>query len=145
MVPFFPNPNKPLFASSTRQSSPLITTILPTRTPSSQFPLILWFVSFDFKLSKLFILSQLQLCAQVASFASTPDLSECVFQLRTLIHRNNSLLKAPSNKTLDAITSFAGEIMQKCQLLRERTKASKARASGAYLSSPRIVRTIPHL
>ncbi|KAJ7811516.1 hypothetical protein B0H13DRAFT_2383851 [Mycena leptocephala] len=84
--------------------------------------------------------SLLQLRAQVASFASTPDLSECVFQLRTLIHRNNSLLKAPSNKTLDAITSFAGEIVHKRQLLRERAKASKARASGAMAAAARSER-----
>ncbi|KAJ7905888.1 hypothetical protein B0H13DRAFT_2334090 [Mycena leptocephala] len=91
--------------------------------PSSQFPLIL---CFNF--------------ASSCFFASTPDLSECVFQLRTLIHRNNSLLKAPSNKTLDAITSFAGEIVQKRQLLRERAKASKARASGAMAAAARSER-----
>ncbi|KAJ6556682.1 hypothetical protein B0H10DRAFT_1967571 [Mycena sp. CBHHK59/15] len=60
---------------------------------------------------------------QIASFASSPDLSECVFSIRTGLHQNNSCLESTtSGDVLIAVSDFAGEIIRSRQLFRDRQR-----------------------
>ncbi|KAJ6628092.1 hypothetical protein B0H10DRAFT_2428963 [Mycena sp. CBHHK59/15] len=65
--------------------------------------------------------TQLQFREQIASFASSPDLSESVFSIRTGLHQNNSRLESTtSGDVLIAVSDFAGEIIRSHQLFRDR-------------------------
>ncbi|KAJ7738034.1 hypothetical protein DFH07DRAFT_966186 [Mycena maculata] len=60
---------------------------------------------------------------QVTSFATVPALAECVFNLRSMMHSNNSRIPTPISETFIHIQDFAGEIIRKRQLIRERKHA----------------------
>ncbi|KAJ7473311.1 hypothetical protein FB451DRAFT_1248970 [Mycena latifolia] len=71
--------------------------------------------------------SVLALREHVASFASSPELSECVFTIRTALHQNNSRFESSSGEVLAAISDFAGEIVRSRQLIRDRHRAQSTR------------------
>ncbi|KAJ7366432.1 hypothetical protein DFH08DRAFT_797414 [Mycena albidolilacea] len=60
---------------------------------------------------------------QVASFALVPELGECVFTIRSMMHSNNVHLGTPFSNVFISIQDFAGEIIHKRQLFRERRGA----------------------
>ncbi|KAJ7476355.1 hypothetical protein B0H11DRAFT_2235108 [Mycena galericulata] len=68
---------------------------------------------------------------QVVSFAIAPDLAECVFTIRSMMHSNNARLKAPISDTFISIQDFAGEIIRKRQLFRDRKHAQIDRIRAA--------------
>ncbi|KAJ7816102.1 hypothetical protein B0H13DRAFT_1923794 [Mycena leptocephala] len=84
--------------------------------------------------------SVLELQPQVASFVLTPDIGECVFAIRSKMLQNNSRLHTPPDATFALITDFAGEIVRKRQLFRERKRAQDARLSGAKAAANRAER-----
>ncbi|KAJ7215468.1 hypothetical protein GGX14DRAFT_562680 [Mycena pura] len=67
--------------------------------------------------------SVLEFRPQVASFAMTPEVGECVSTIRTHMARNNAKLKTPPNDVFADIQDFAGEIVRKRQLFRDRQLA----------------------
>ncbi|KAJ7479654.1 hypothetical protein FB451DRAFT_1556526 [Mycena latifolia] len=71
--------------------------------------------------------SVLQFRKQVASFALTPEVGECVFTIRSKLAQNNSRLGAPPDDIFSSITNFAGEIARSRQLYRDRKRAKAAR------------------
>ncbi|KAJ6612636.1 hypothetical protein B0H10DRAFT_2222987 [Mycena sp. CBHHK59/15] len=57
-----------------------------------------------------------------------PDLSECVFSIRTGLHQNNSRLESTtSGDVLIAVSDFAGEIIRSRQLFRDRQRDQTVR------------------
>ncbi|KAJ7844976.1 hypothetical protein B0H13DRAFT_2363954 [Mycena leptocephala] len=82
-------------------------------------------------------LSVLELQPQVASFALTPDIGECVFAIRSKMLQNNLRLHTPPDATFALITDFASEIVRKWQLFREHKRAQDARLSGAKAAANR--------
>ncbi|KAJ7934266.1 hypothetical protein B0H13DRAFT_2305995 [Mycena leptocephala] len=74
--------------------------------------------------------SVLQFREQVASFALTADIAECVFAIRSQLHSNNSRLGTPPDEAFSTISDFAGEIARTRQLYRDRKRAQTARISA---------------
>ncbi|KAJ6540940.1 hypothetical protein B0H10DRAFT_2245124 [Mycena sp. CBHHK59/15] len=89
--------------------------------------------------------SILQFQEQIASFASSPDLSECVFSIRTGLHQNNSRLESTtSGDVLIAVSDFAGEIIQEAAVARaERREALKYAEKKRALSPDEDTVSIP--
>ncbi|KAJ7113786.1 hypothetical protein C8R44DRAFT_740682 [Mycena epipterygia] len=73
----------------------------------------------------------LSLRPQVMSFATVPELAECVFTIRSMMHSNNARLKTPISETFIHIQDFAGEIIRKRQLIRDRKHAQIDRIRAA--------------
>ncbi|KAJ7466666.1 hypothetical protein B0H11DRAFT_2197569 [Mycena galericulata] len=71
--------------------------------------------------------SVLALREHVASFALSPELSECVFTIRTALNHNNARFESTSGEVLAAISDFAGEIVRSRQLIRDRNRAQSTR------------------
>ncbi|KAF7372230.1 hypothetical protein MVEN_00082500 [Mycena venus] len=67
--------------------------------------------------------SVLQFREQVASFASSSEIAECVFTIRSAMVKNSSRLENPPDDIFASITDFAGEIARSCQLFRDRKRA----------------------
>ncbi|KAJ6447863.1 hypothetical protein C8R45DRAFT_948310 [Mycena sanguinolenta] len=84
--------------------------------------------------------SVLQFRPQITSFASNPDLAECVFALRSQMQQNNTRLTTPPSDVYNAIVLFAGEIVRKRHLLRDRKRAQVSRLSGAAGAAARAQR-----
>ncbi|KAJ7436543.1 hypothetical protein FB451DRAFT_1193839 [Mycena latifolia] len=63
--------------------------------------------------------SVLALREHVVSFASSQELSKCVFTIRIALHQNNSRFESTSGEVLAAISDFAGEIVRSHQLIRD--------------------------
>ncbi|KAJ6566347.1 hypothetical protein B0H19DRAFT_1372581 [Mycena capillaripes] len=76
----------------------------------------------------------------VASFASTPEVGECVFTIRALMQHNNARLSTTPDDAYASIVSFAGEIARKRQLFRDRQRAQKATQSGIEAAAVRAER-----
>ncbi|KAF8158751.1 hypothetical protein K438DRAFT_1961011 [Mycena galopus ATCC 62051] len=77
---------------------------------------------------------------QIASFALVPDLGECIFLIRSMMHANNARLDSPPSDTFTSIQDFAGEIVRKRQTLRERKRANLERARVAEGAAARLER-----
>ncbi|KAF8177106.1 hypothetical protein K438DRAFT_1770219 [Mycena galopus ATCC 62051] len=77
---------------------------------------------------------------QIASFALVPDLGECIFLIRSMMHANNARLDTPPSDTFTSIQDFAGEIVHKRQTLRERKRANLERALVAEGAAARLER-----
>ncbi|KAJ7848046.1 hypothetical protein B0H14DRAFT_2583269 [Mycena olivaceomarginata] len=77
---------------------------------------------------------------QVASFALVPELGECVFTIRSMMHTNNTHLGTPFSDAFISIQDFAGEIIRKRQLFRERRRANADRVRAAEGAAARIER-----
>ncbi|KAF7356000.1 hypothetical protein MVEN_00929400 [Mycena venus] len=75
--------------------------------------------------------SVLQFRPQIASFASIPDVGECVFAIRAQLQSNNARLNTPSIGVLADIQDFAGEIARTRQLFRDRRRAQTDRVRAA--------------
>ncbi|KAK7062308.1 hypothetical protein R3P38DRAFT_2597356 [Favolaschia claudopus] len=84
--------------------------------------------------------SLLSFRSQVASFALSAELAECVFTLRTQFQKNNSHFTAPPSKAYADILGFVGEIISKRQLFRDRKRAQTERKSGAEAAIARAQR-----
>jgi hypothetical protein len=74
------------------------------------------------------------------SFAIVPDLAECVFTIRSMMHSNNARLGAPISATFISLQDFAGEIIRKRQLIRERRRAQADRLRAAEGVAARMER-----
>ncbi|KAJ6629358.1 hypothetical protein B0H10DRAFT_2208764 [Mycena sp. CBHHK59/15] len=66
----------------------------------------------------------LQFHPQVASFVLIPELGECVFSIRAMMHASSAQLGTPFSDTFVSIQDFAGEILRKHQTFRERKHAN---------------------
>ncbi|KAJ7309350.1 hypothetical protein DFH08DRAFT_823522 [Mycena albidolilacea] len=77
---------------------------------------------------------------QVASFVLVPELGECVFTIRSMMHSNNAHLGTPFSDAFISIQDFAGEIIRKRQLFRERRRANADRVRAAEGAAARIER-----
>ncbi|KAJ6592455.1 hypothetical protein B0H19DRAFT_1245331 [Mycena capillaripes] len=77
---------------------------------------------------------------QIASFAMSSDIGECVFAIRSKMLQNNTRLRTPPDASFASLTDFAGEIVRKRQLLRERKRAQDTRSSGAKAAANRAER-----
>ncbi|KAJ7088180.1 hypothetical protein C8R44DRAFT_752011 [Mycena epipterygia] len=75
--------------------------------------------------------SVLQFRDQVASFALTPEVGECVFAICAQMQLNNTRLGTPPDDVFSSITDFAGEIVRTRQLYRDRKRAQDARVCAA--------------
>ncbi|KAJ6622602.1 hypothetical protein B0H10DRAFT_2013446 [Mycena sp. CBHHK59/15] len=73
----------------------------------------------------------LSLRPQVTSFATVPELAECVFTIRLMMHSNNARLKTPISETFIHIQDFTGEIIRKRQLICDRKHAQIDRIRAA--------------
>ncbi|KAJ6592547.1 hypothetical protein B0H19DRAFT_1055259 [Mycena capillaripes] len=82
----------------------------------------------------------LQFRSQVSSFAMVPDLGECVFTIRSMMHANNAHLGTPFSDAFISIQDFAGEIIRKRQLFRERKRANADRIKAAEGIAARLER-----
>ncbi|KAJ7814559.1 hypothetical protein B0H13DRAFT_2381686 [Mycena leptocephala] len=82
----------------------------------------------------------LQFRPQVASFALVPELGECVFTIRSMMHANNARLGTPFSDAFISIQDFAGEIIRKRQVLRERRRANADRVHAAKGVAARLER-----
>ncbi|KAJ7818324.1 hypothetical protein B0H14DRAFT_2839491 [Mycena olivaceomarginata] len=76
--------------------------------------------------------------SQVLSFAVVPDLAECVFNIRSLMHNNYCRLATPFSDTFIHLQDFASEIAHKRQLIRERKRSQADRARAANDIAARI-------
>ncbi|KAJ7739442.1 hypothetical protein DFH07DRAFT_965729 [Mycena maculata] len=70
----------------------------------------------------------LQFRPQVASFAQVADLADCVFILRSMMHASRARLGTPPNATFVSLQDFAGEIVRKRHIFRERQRANAEQA-----------------
>ncbi|KAJ7346069.1 hypothetical protein DFH08DRAFT_961546 [Mycena albidolilacea] len=69
--------------------------------------------------------------AQVISFAVVPELAECVFTIRSMMHSNNARLGTPLSDAFISLQDFAGEIVRKRQVIHDRKLAQADRARAA--------------
>jgi hypothetical protein len=69
--------------------------------------------------------------AQVVSFAVVPELAECVFTIRSMMHSNNARLGTPLSDAFISLQDFAGEIVRKRQVIHDRKLAQADRARAA--------------
>ncbi|KAF8187666.1 hypothetical protein K438DRAFT_1936498 [Mycena galopus ATCC 62051] len=83
---------------------------------------------------------QLQFRPQIASFALVPELGECIFTIRSMMHANNARLGTPFSDAFISIQDFAGEIVRKRQMFRERRRAHIDRMRAAGGAAARIER-----
>ncbi|KAJ7725160.1 hypothetical protein B0H16DRAFT_1471945 [Mycena metata] len=60
---------------------------------------------------------------QVASFAASSDIGECVFAIRTALVSNNIRLTTTPDPIISSISDFAGEIVRLRQTVRDRKRA----------------------
>ncbi|KAJ6612904.1 hypothetical protein B0H10DRAFT_2222676 [Mycena sp. CBHHK59/15] len=82
----------------------------------------------------------LQFRPQVASFVLIPELGECVFSIRAMMHASSARLGTPFSDAFVSIQDFAGEILRKRQTFRERKRANADRirvAEGMAASAER--------
>ncbi|KAJ7442987.1 hypothetical protein FB451DRAFT_1190319 [Mycena latifolia] len=79
---------------------------------------------------------------QVASFALIPELSECVFNIRSMMHANNARLGTPASDIFVSIQDFAGEIIRKRHTFRERRRANTERMRVAEGMAARVERSV---
>ncbi|KAF8190677.1 hypothetical protein K438DRAFT_1935613 [Mycena galopus ATCC 62051] len=83
---------------------------------------------------------QLQFRPQIASFALVPELGECIFTIRSMMHANNARLGTLFSDAFISIQDFAGEIVRKRQMFRERRRAHIDRMRAAGGTAARIER-----
>ncbi|KAJ7300804.1 hypothetical protein DFH08DRAFT_946309, partial [Mycena albidolilacea] len=77
---------------------------------------------------------------QPTSFVLVPELGECIFTLRSMMHLNNARLETPPSDTFLAIQDFAGEIMRKKHLFNDRKRARVDRVQAAKGATSRTER-----
>ncbi|KAJ7469974.1 hypothetical protein B0H11DRAFT_2238118 [Mycena galericulata] len=75
--------------------------------------------------------SLLKFRPQVASFAQVAELADCAFTLRSMMHANGVRLGSPPSAAFVSIQDFAGEIIRKRRIFRERQRANAERAKSA--------------
>ncbi|KAF7358325.1 hypothetical protein MVEN_00882000 [Mycena venus] len=68
---------------------------------------------------------------QVMSFAIIPDLAECVFTLRSMMHSLKAPLGTLSSDVFLSLQEFASEIIRQRQVFRERKRAQADRVRAA--------------
>ncbi|KAF8202653.1 hypothetical protein K438DRAFT_1965145 [Mycena galopus ATCC 62051] len=78
--------------------------------------------------------------SQVDSFALVPELAECVFTIRSMMHSNSTRLGTPFHETFILVQDFAGEIVRKRQLFRDRKRANENRLRAAEGAAARMER-----
>ncbi|KAJ6626049.1 hypothetical protein B0H10DRAFT_2211568 [Mycena sp. CBHHK59/15] len=78
----------------------------------------------------------------LALFALLPDLGECAFTLRSLMHVNNVRLGAPPSDTFISLKDFVGDMIRKRQVFRERQSANADRARVAGGIAVQLVRNV---
>ncbi|KAJ6536515.1 hypothetical protein DFH09DRAFT_1324546 [Mycena vulgaris] len=61
--------------------------------------------------------------SQLASFVLVPDLGECVFTLRSMMHASNAHLGTALNEAFTSIQEFVGEIVRHRHVIRDRRLA----------------------
>ncbi|KAJ6553132.1 hypothetical protein B0H19DRAFT_1377778 [Mycena capillaripes] len=77
---------------------------------------------------------------QSTSFVLVPELGECIFTLRSMMHSNNARLETPPSDTFLAIQDFAGEIVRKRHLFNDRKRARVDRVQAAKGAASRTER-----
>ncbi|KAJ7176534.1 hypothetical protein C8R46DRAFT_1029866 [Mycena filopes] len=77
---------------------------------------------------------------QVASFAASSEIGECIFTIRAALVRNNLRLATSPDPILSSITDFAGEIVRLRQDIRDRKQAQKERAHAENGAAARAAR-----
>ncbi|KAJ6487289.1 hypothetical protein DFH09DRAFT_1339524 [Mycena vulgaris] len=79
---------------------------------------------------------------QVASFAQVGNLAECVFTSRSMMHTNGARLGTPFSDAFVSIQDFAGKIIRKRQVFRDRQRANSDRLRVAEGMAARVQRHI---
>ncbi|KAJ7429207.1 hypothetical protein B0H11DRAFT_2266610 [Mycena galericulata] len=84
--------------------------------------------------------SLLKFRPQVASFAQVAELADCVFTIRSMMHANGVRIGSPPSAVFASIQDFAGKIIRKHCIFRERQRANVERAKSAEGMAARIER-----
>ncbi|KAJ7821887.1 hypothetical protein B0H14DRAFT_3471184 [Mycena olivaceomarginata] len=74
--------------------------------------------------------------AQVVSFAVVPELAECVFTIRSMMHSNNAHLGTPLSDAFISLQDFAGEDCVAARLEHRAALEHAARVNNTTLPSP---------
>ncbi|KAJ6525813.1 hypothetical protein DFH09DRAFT_1328831 [Mycena vulgaris] len=74
------------------------------------------------------------------SFALVPELADCVFTIRSMMHANRAHLPTSPSAVFTSLQDFAGEIVRKRQLFQERQRVNADRARAASGIADRIAR-----
>ncbi|KAJ7508860.1 hypothetical protein B0H11DRAFT_1962916 [Mycena galericulata] len=80
--------------------------------------------------------------AHIASFALVAELSDCVFTIRSMMHANSARLGTPPSDTFVSLQDFAGEIVRKQHLFRERQRANADRDRVVEGMAARVARNL---
>lgn len=75
--------------------------------------------------------SQLQFRPFISSFAQLPDVGETVFAIRNQMQANQPRLGGSPTKLFATLQDFAGEIVRRRQLMRDRKRAQTDRVRAA--------------
>ncbi|KAJ7018298.1 hypothetical protein C8F04DRAFT_1277821 [Mycena alexandri] len=77
---------------------------------------------------------------QVASFAASSDIGECVFAIRTALVSNNTRLTTTPDPIVNSISDFAGEIVRLRQTVRDRKRAQSEQLRAEEGAAARAAR-----